>query len=171
MNTSNPLPQVLGWLLGGLSLFIVLGNLISLLFHPSLHFLVVGYSSVLNAGFTFLAGLTNLSWFSVSFFEQHLIIILMICYAVLIDRYRENRKYVTYAALLILCFALCTVLFGIIPDSFFLLPTVVAIVAVLFPLYLEKAGDARVRGYSGNLIGITVFFLTLATINYVLTSF
>jgi hypothetical protein len=171
MNTSNPLPQVFGWLLGGLSLLILVGDLISLLLHQSVHFLTYGYNAVLAACFDFVTRWISSSWFSISGLERHLIVILVVCQTALMSAFKIGGNYIVYATSIFLISVFYTIVFGIMPDGFRLLPTVIAIVALLLPVYIEKAGDIRAQGYSGNLIGITVFFFIIATINYVLRAF
>lgn len=158
-------------MLGGLSLLILVRDLISLLLHQSVHFLAYGYNEILAVCFDFVTRWINLSWFSISELERHLIIILVVCQTVLMGAYKGKGHYTIYAVSIISIIVFYTIIFGIMPDRFRFLPTVVGIVALLLPLYIEKAGGMRAQGYSGNLIGITVFFFTIATINYVLRAF
>lgn len=169
MNTANPLPQVLGWLFGGLSMFIVLGSLMPLIYHSSLHYLLFGYSAVLATCLNFIKYIIDLPWFSVSFYEQHLLIILVVCQSVFFSIYRDSGRYTLYAVAVALLLTFYWMVFGLIPDSFLLLPTAVGIVSVAGSLYLERSGDVRAQGYGGNLAGMTIFFFIIATINYVLT--
>jgi hypothetical protein len=93
----------------------------------------------------------------------------VICQSVFFSAYRDSRRYGLYALTLGLLAMFYWIVFGLIPDGFLLLPTAVAIVSVAGSLYLERSGDRRAQGYSGNLAGMTIFFFVIATINYVIT--
>jgi hypothetical protein len=171
MNTTNSMPRVLGWLIGGLSLVSLVRDLISLQLHQSIHFLISSYRTVVDQLFDFATGWINVPWFNVSGIERHFIIIMVICQSALLNVSRKYGNSYIFFALSVALFAIIdTIIFGIMPDSFVITPVFVAILILLFPLYVERSGDIRLEGYSSNLVGITIFFFTIALVNYVLTS-
>lgn len=112
MNTSNAMPRVLGWLIGGLSLVSLVQSSISLLLHPSIQLLIGSYGLAVAELFKFLTGWIGLPWFNISEIERHFIVILVICQSALLNsgrRYRESH----------LLFAAGVVLFAIVDTAVF----------------------------------------------------
>ena len=170
MDASNAMPRVLVWLIGGLSLVSLVQSSISLLLHPSIQLLIGSYGLAVGEFFKFLTGWIGLPWFNVSRVEQHFIVILVICQSALLNssrRYRESH--LLFAAGVVLFAIADTIVFGIMPDSFILTPLFVAGLMLFLPFYLERTGELRLQNYHVNLIGITIFFLVITTVNYVMT--
>ena len=170
MNTSNSVPRVLGWLVGGLSLVYLMQAVISFRLHQSIQFLIISYQMTVYHAFSFLTGWINLSWFSLSDVERHFIVILVICQSTLLNSMRRHRSSYSFFGIAVLLFLLLDILiFGLIPDEFIVTPIFVTILMMVLPFYLERSGDIQLQGYSTNFIGITSVFLVITAVNYVLT--
>jgi hypothetical protein len=170
MNTSNSVPRVLGWLVGGLSLVYLVQALISFHLHQSIQFLIISYQMTVYHFFNFLTGWIDLSWFNLSDVERHFVVILAICQSALLNsssRYANRHLFLVIAVVLFLL--LDVIIFGLIPDEFIVTPIFVAILMMVLPFYLERSGDIRLQGYSTNFMGITSVFLVITSVNYVLT--
>ena len=169
MNTPNSMPRVLGWLIGGLSLVSLVQSSISFLLHPSIQLLINSYRLVVAEIFKFLTGWIGLAWFNISEIERHFIVILVICQSALLNSSRRySESHLLFAVGVVLFAIVDTVVFGIMPDGFILTPLFVAGLMLFLPIYLERTGDLRLQDYNANLVGITIFFLIITTVNYVI---
>jgi hypothetical protein len=171
-NPSYSMARVLAWLVGGLSLVSLVQLSISLRLHASVQLLIDSYRVIVAELFGLLTGWIGLAWFNVSELERHFIIIVVICQSALLARRGGLAGSTLYAWLGIALLAvLDTIVFGIMPDGFILTPVFTAVVMLFLPIYLERTGEWRLEGYSANLVGITMFFLIITSINYVMTAF